>query len=190
MSTKMGPVEGHTTRAARILVAGMGNVLRLDDGFGVEAARRLAACVLPHNVRVVEAGISGISLVQELLDGYDTLVLLDAVDRGGDPGTIYVVEPQIDDLGTYEATARQDFLADMHYATPERVLILARALGVLPPRVLIVGCQPLHCDDLGTELSAPVRFAVAEAVAIAQRLAEAESQKLTPHTSASLLRKT
>jgi hydrogenase maturation protease len=160
---------------ARILVAGMGNVLRLDDGFGVEAARQLQVCTLPDHVRVVESGISGISLVQEMLEGYDTLILLDAVDHGGDPGTIYVLEPQIDDLGSYEPTARQDFLADMHYATPQRVLILARALGVLPPRVLVVGCQVQRCDDLGTELSGPVRLAVAEAVATTLRLLKCKS---------------
>lgn len=157
-----------------ILVAGMGNVLRLDDGFGVEAAMQLAKCDLPAGVRVVEAGISGISLVQEMLTGYDILILLDAVDRGGEPGTIYVLEPAIDDLGSYEPSARSDFLADMHYATPQRVLILAKALGVLPPRVLIVGCQVTTCDDLGTELSGPVRSALGGAIDTVNRLLIAE----------------
>ncbi len=175
MRTLPSHVTEQPPQAVRILVAGMGNVLRLDDGFGVAAARRLEACELPAHVRVVEAGISGISLVQELLEGYDSLILLDAVDRGGTPGTIYVLEPQIDDLGSYEPTARQDFLADMHYATPKRVLILARALGVLPPRVLVVGCQPLRCDDVGTELSAPVSSAVEKAVATVYRLLQTES---------------
>jgi hydrogenase maturation protease len=162
------------SRTARILIAGMGNVLRLDDGFGVEAAQQLQACTLPDNVRVVECGISGISLVQEMLEGYDTLILLDAVDRGGEPGTIYVLEPQIDDLGTYEPTARQDFLADMHFATPKRALMLAGALGVLPPRVLVVGCQVRECNDLGTEMSAPVSSAVAQAIATTLRLLGSE----------------
>jgi len=155
---------------SRVLIAGMGNVLRLDDGFGVELAQRLQQEVWPENVRVLEAGIGGISVVQELLDGYDMLILLDAVDRGGEPGTVYVLEPQIDELGSYEPTARQDFLADIHFATPDRVLVLARALGVLPAKVLIVGCQPQQCEDLGTELSVPVRSAVVEAVAAVRRL--------------------
>lgn len=158
----------------RILVAGMGNVLRLDDGFGVEAAMQLAKTEMPVGVRVVEAGISGISLVQEMLTGYDTLIMLDAVDRGDNPGTIYVLEPTIDDLGSYEPSARADFLADMHYATPQRVLVLAKALGVLPPRVPIVACQVTTCDDLGTELSDPVRSAVAAAVETVHRLLMAE----------------
>lgn len=153
----------------RTLVAGMGNVLRLDDGFGVEVARRLQAAELPKQVRVVEAGIAGISLVQELLDGFEQLIMLDAVDRGGEPGTLYLLEPQIDDLGTYTADARQDFLADMHYATPGRVLVLARALGVLPPHVLVLGCQ-ITSSELGTELSEPVERAVEEAVFTVQHL--------------------
>lgn len=152
----------------------MGNILRLDDGFGVEVAQRLLTCDLPPDVRVVEAGIGGISLVQEMLDGYETLIVLDAVERGGEPGTIYVLEPQIDDLGTYEASARQDFLADMHFATPERVLILARALGVLPPTVLIVGCEVERTDDLKQGLSDSVRSALPRALATVQRLVGAQ----------------
>lgn len=156
--------------AGRTLIAGMGNMLRLDDGFGVAVARRLQEDDLPPGVRVVEAGIGGISLVQEMLDGYDRLIVLDAVERDGEPGTLYVLEPRIDDLGEYDPAARADFLADMHYATPERALILARALSVLPPEVLVIGCQPARCDDLGTELSAPVAGAVDHAVATVHRL--------------------
>lgn len=172
----MRPLEAEPCAAGhpRVLVAGMGNVLRLDDGFGVEAVAQLARDEMPAGVHVVEAGISGISLVQEMLDGYDTLILLDAVDRGGEPGTIFVLEPTIDDLGSYEPSARADFLADMHYATPQRVLVLAKALGVLPPRILIVGCQVTTCDDLGTELSVPVRAAVPAAIATVNRLIAAE----------------
>lgn len=171
------PATPPTTDLPRILVAGMGNVLRLDDGFGVEAAIQLAKSDLPAGVRVVEAGISGISLVQELLTGYDMLILLDAVDRGGEPGTIYVLEPTIDDLGSYEPSARADFLADMHYATPQRVLILAKALDVLPPRVLIIGCQVTTCDDLGTELSTAVRAGIQPALATVNRILAIEAMQ-------------
>lgn len=155
---------------ARTLIAGMGNVLRLDDGFGVAVARRLQEGEMPPGVRVVEAGIGGISLVQEMLDGYDRLIVLDAVERDGTPGTLYVLEPRIDDLAAYDPAAQADFLADMHYATPERALILARALSVLPPEVLVIGCQPAHYDDLGTELSPPVADAVERAVETVHRL--------------------
>ncbi len=146
----------------RVLVAGVGNVLRGDDGFGIEVVKRLARRPdLPLNVTVVEVGIGGISLVQELLDGYDVLLIVDAVDRGGAPGTIYLLEPQVPDLATWPFEQRQDFLADMHMTTPSRALILAKALGVLPPSVYLLGCQPTTCDDLIIGLSETVERAVA-----------------------------
>jgi hydrogenase maturation protease len=148
----------------------MGNVLRRDDGFGVELAQRLQREAWPENVRVLEAGIGGISVVQELLSGYDALILLDAIDRGGEPGTVYVLEPQIDDIGTDELTARQDFLADIHYATPERVLVLAQALGVLPRQVRVVAGQIADAEDLGTELSPAVTRALDQAAETVNRL--------------------
>lgn len=148
----------------RVLIAGVGNVLRADDGFGVEVARRLEAMPLPCGVRVIETGIGGIALVQELQDGFDALVVIDAVDRDRAPGTVMMIEPDVVDVGLLDATARHDLLADMHLATPERALMLARALGVLPGRVLVVGCQPLDAEALGEGLSAPVQSAVAIAV--------------------------
>lgn len=160
--------ESQGTRS--VLIAGMGNVLRLDDGFGVELARRLQQEAWPENVRVLEAGIGGMSVVQELLNGYDVLILLDAVDRGGEPGTVYVLEPEIDDLGSYQETVRQDFLADIHYATPERVLILAQALGVLPPRVLIVAGQIADASEVGMELSPALARSLDPAVEMVKRL--------------------
>lgn len=145
----------------RILIAGMGNVLRRDDGFGVELAklleRRYAATA---HVRVIEVGIGGIHLVQELMSGYEALLILDAVDRGSAPGSVHLLKPDVPDLAGWPAISRADFLADMHYTTPSKALILARGLGILPPVVLIVGCQPLDGVNLGIGLSEPVQAAV------------------------------
>jgi hydrogenase maturation protease len=167
-----------SARAGRVLVAGMGNILRRDDGFGVEMARQLAERdELPAGARVIEVGIGGIHLVQELIDHYDVLVVIDAVERGRAAGTVYLLEPAVPDLAAWPVERRQDFLADMHYATPAKALILAKALGVLPPRVFIVGCQPACSLDgglagladpeaagLGIGLSEPVRQAVPRAL--------------------------
>jgi hydrogenase maturation protease len=148
----------------RVLVAGMGNVLRTDDGFGVEVARRLVARVtLPPEAKVIEVGIGGIHLVQELMAGYDALIVIDATEQGSAPGTIHVLEAEVADLATWPETERSDFLADMHYTTPAKALILARALAVLPPHVYIVGCQPFDAAEMGIGLSEPVRQAVAHA---------------------------
>ena len=154
----------------RVLIAGVGNVLRGDDGFGVEVARRLETIGLPPGVKVIETGIGGIALVQELQDGWDALLVVDTVDRARSPGTIVVVEPDVVDVETLSWGERHDLLADMHLATPERALMLARALGVLPPFVRLVGCQPLDAERVGIGL-APVVAAAVE-VAVRQVLGE------------------
>ncbi len=150
---------------SRVLVAGMGNILRHDDGFGVEVARRLMDWdTLPADVKVVEVGIGGIHLVQEMMEGYDALVVIDAVERGSAPGTVHLLEAEVADLALWSEDDRGDFLADMHYTTPSKALILAKALGVLPPRVFILGCQPAKADVPGIGLTAPVEQAAAEAI--------------------------
>ena len=153
----------------RVLVVGVGNVLNGDDGFGVEVARRLAARPLPAGVKVTETGIGGIHLVHELMEGYDALVVVDTVDRGRPPGTVMVIEAEVLDVSEMETTARHDLLADMHLATPERALMVARAVGVLPERTVIVGCQPRQIETLGTGLTHEVSAAVDRAVTEVER---------------------
>jgi hydrogenase maturation protease len=137
-----------------VLVAGVGNTLRRDDGFGPAVAARLGA--LPPGVEVVETGIGGIALLQELLAGCDGLVLVDAVDRGAAPGTVFVLEPEV---------AEAEHVPDVHLANPQRVLAMAKGMGALPKRIAVVGCQPGETDELGEELSPAVERAVAVAVA-------------------------
>lgn len=147
----------------RVLVAGMGNELRGDDGFGVAMARLLADRELGAEVTVREFGIAGIHLVQELLSGYDALLLIDAVQRGSAPGTVHILEPEVRSLDELSTSERLDFLADVHWADPGRALMLAKALGVLPGRVLILGCQPQELDDLSLVLSPAVESALPRA---------------------------
>jgi hydrogenase maturation protease len=132
----------------RVLVGCVGNVLRGDDGFGPAVAARLS---LPGGAKVVETGIGGIALVQELMEGWEGLVLVDAVDSGEVPGTITSVVPDVGEAA---------HVPDVHLANPQRVLSTAKGLGVLPERVVIVGCQPSDVDELGEGLSAPVARAV------------------------------
>ena len=121
--------------APRTLVAGIGNVFLGDDGFGSEAARRLLAEPLPAGVSVVDYGIRGMHLAFDLLDGYDTLVLIDALPRGGTPGDVTVLEIGEDDVGDGEF--------DAHGMNPTAVLASLGRLGTrLPPRTYVVGCEP------------------------------------------------
>lgn len=131
----------------------MGNVLRRDDGFGYAVAERLTD--LPEGVEVLETGIGGIPLLQELMQGCDGLVLVDAVDRGAEPGTVFLIEPDIGEPSN---------VPDMHLANPDQVLAMAKGMDILPPRVLLVGCQ-LGDDGLGEELTPAVARAVEGAAA-------------------------
>lgn len=150
----------------KVLIAGMGNQLQGDDGFGVAVAQLLAARDLGGDVTVREFGIGGIHLVQELLSGYDALLIVDAVDRRSKPGTLHVLEPKVPELPSLPFEQRRDFLADTHWADPGRVLILAKALGVLPRRVLVVGCQPEELQDLSPALSATVERTLPRALTV------------------------
>lgn len=143
---------------SRVLVACVGNVLRGDDGFGRAVAERL---VLPGGAQVVETGIGGIALLQELLAGCDGLVLVDAVDRGAAPGTVFDITPEVGDA---------EHVADVHLANPERVLTMAKSMGALPGRVAIVGCQPAEVDELGEGLSPEVERAVGVAAQRVEQL--------------------
>ena len=147
----------------RVLVAGMGNDLRGDDGFGIAVTRRYVEAGVPEGVRVYEAGIAGIGLIQELMDGYEALVIVDATDRGAEPGTVFLLEADVPEQEELTEESRQEFLADTHLTVPSQALTLARALGILPPAVYILGCQPKECG-LGMDLSEPVEKGAAESL--------------------------
>jgi hydrogenase maturation protease len=146
-------MEGDTARAPRILVAGVGNVLRGDDGFGPAVTELLVD--LPAGADVIETGIGGIALLQEIMAGCDGLILIDAVDRGAAPGTVFVLEPEVGE-GEHQP--------DVHLANPDRVLSMAKTMGFLPERVRIIGCQPEDVDELCQGLSPVVQRALPYAV--------------------------
>ncbi len=148
----------------RVLVAGVGNVLNGDDGFGVAVVQRLCRYQMPEGVDVTETGIGGIHLVHELMSGYDALLVVDAVNRNKPPGTVMVIKAEVTDVTALPTHERHDMLADMHLATPERALMVAGALGVLPERTFIIGCQPAETETLRQEMTPQVSAAVEVAV--------------------------
>ena len=155
-------------RAPRILVAGIGNVFLGDDGFGVAVAQRLSSGELPPGVEVADFGIRGMDLAYALQREYEAVVFVDTAPRGETPGTISVIEPELDP---------DEVVIDTHGMDPVRVLGLARALGRVPEQVLVVACEPErivhgeHDEDLVDELSPPVAAAVDEAVQLVAELA-------------------
>ncbi len=148
--------------SARVLVAGLGNVLLGDDGFGVEVVRRLRAERLPEAVRVEDFGVRALHLAYELLEPYDAVVLVDALARGAAAGTLVVLEPDIDELADAD-------VPDAHGLQPAAVLRIARELGARVDGVRVVGCEPADLEE-GIGLSEAVERAVPEAVRIVHEL--------------------
>ena len=154
-----------------ILVAGIGNIFDRDDAFGVSVAAKLAREPLPLNVRVVDFGIRGFDLMSELLNGYDLTIFVDAVSRGGAPGTLYTIEPDMDAIPENQASGENPQGLD-----PLNVLAAVKSAGAPLGRVLVVGCEPaLLEDDTGSiGLSEPVEAAVEPAVEMIRSLISKE----------------
>ncbi len=151
--------------SGRVLVVGVGNVLRGDDGFGVAVARRLAERErLPPGVDLIETGIGGLGVVHELMRGYEMLIVVDAVDQDAPPGTVFVLQPEVPDPAAIPAAEWQRLFSNLHLAEPYRVFLLAKLVGALPDRVFIVGCQPGDGETVSERLSGPVEAALPVAI--------------------------
>lgn len=168
----------------RILVAGIGNVFLGDDGFGVEVVRGLAERTLGPGVDVVDFGIRGMDLVYALQSGYDAVVLVDAAPRGAAPGTLHVIEPEVEDGAPAGLHG--------HGMDPVRALSLAQALGARLGRLRIVGCEPASVpspdaapEEMSMELSEPVRAALPAALdLVASVVAELAAEPTLPEAEA------
>ena len=147
---------------SRILVACVGNVFLGDDGFGVEVAQRLLRRDLPEEVQVADFGIRSLDLGYALQDGYDTVILVDTVQREGDPGTLYVIEPEPETTPDDDDAAMQPL--SPHDMSPDSVLRFALASRVAGQRILLVGCEP---ETFGTECEGEGRMALSDPVAAA-----------------------
>lgn len=159
----------------RMLVAGLGNIFLGDDGFGVEVASRLAAGDIPDWVRVADFGVRSLHLAYELRErDYALVVLVDLVQRGGPPGTIYLIEPEPDSPDWHGRACGPD----PHGMSPDGIFATLKMLGGAPGRVLIVGCEPEStAERIG--LSAPVAQAAGEAVALVRKLIAREASRGT-----------
>jgi hydrogenase maturation protease len=166
---------------SRVLVAGVGNIFLGDDAWGVEVVRRLLQHELPPNVHVEDFGIRGVHLAYEILNGYDTVILVDASPRGEAPGSVYVME--IDARAT--AATSDDFgdpgsgVMDAHRMEPASVVALVSSLGGQVRRMLLVGCEPASVEE-GAELSAPVLAAVDGAVETLKELVSEDPDSNVP----------
>ena len=153
----------------RILIACIGNIFLGDDGFGCEVARRLATRRLPDEARLIDFGIRGFDLAYALLDGHEVTIFVDATPRGGEPGTLYTIEP---DLGELDGIDPQQMMVETHGMNPMKVLCMVKAMGGEFKRILIVGCEPatLGPEEGQMGLSEPVEAAVDEAANMVESL--------------------
>lgn len=151
----------------RMLVAGVGNIFFSDDAFGCEVVRRLAKEDLPEGVVVADFGIKGVHLAYELLEGYDTVIVVDAAPCGGKPGDLYLIEPKLEEIAesplVQAASEGESALVDAHGLEPDAIFGMLKALGGNVGRALVVGCEPENVED-GLGLSATVEAAVEPAV--------------------------
>lgn len=151
--------------AARILVAGIGNIFLGDDGFGSEVVRNTDLPQDDPNVRVLDYGIRGMHLAYDLLEEWDTLVLVDALPSRGRPGTVHVF--QADHQSGSDTTG-----LDAHCMDPAAVFASLQALGGHPPYTVVVGCEAGGVEE-GMGLTEPVARAVPRAARAVEEIVAA-----------------
>jgi hydrogenase maturation protease len=144
-----------------ILVAGIGNAWMKDDGFGGEVAKRLEERELPPEAAVFDFGTGGLDLAYEVMRGYDALVLIDVSRQGGQPGTLYVMEADEDDV---DAGIEDGQALNPHGMDPQTVLRFVKTLGAWPGKVVVIACEPAVVEEMGIGLSDQVAEAVERAV--------------------------
>jgi hydrogenase maturation protease len=162
-----------------ILVAGVGNAWLRDDGFGGEVARRLDERSLPEAVTVMDAGTGGLDLAYEVMRGYDALVILDVSKQGGEPGTLYVMEPDEDEV---QGGIEDGEVINPHAMDPQTVLRFVKSAGAWPGRVVVIACEPADVEEMGWGLSDQVKEAVDRAIDLV--IETIEDLRSTPAQSA------
>ena len=147
---------------SKTLVAGVGNIFLSDDGFGVEVVKELGQRKLPPGVELADFGIRGIHLAYQLMEGYDLLILVDAVPRDQPPGTLFVIEPDVAaSMGRMTGAIEEGSmpLVDAHGMEPGAMLSVLDQLGGSVKEIVVIGCQPANLAD-GIGLSPDVAAAV------------------------------
>ena len=150
-------------RPAQILVAGVGNAWLRDDGFGGHVAKSLEEQELPEGVSVFDFGSGGLDLAYEVMRGYHALVLIDVSRQGGEPGTLYVMEPDEEEIA---GGIEDGEVINPHGMDPQTVLRFVKAVGGWPGKVVVVACEPANVEEMGLGLSDEVAASVDRAVKV------------------------
>jgi len=149
----------------RILVAGIGNRLLADDGFGPRVVDLLSERELPDVVDIRDFGTAGMTIATDLAD-YDAVIFIDSMDHEGNPGSLYnssiTVEEGIEDVAEIAKLT-------LHEAGLEGLLRFSKAIGTLPDDIYLIGCKPRTLEP-SLELSTEVEAALENAVAIVEEI--------------------
>jgi len=157
---------------ARILVAGIGNIFLGDDGFGSEVVRNAEIPQDDPRVCVIDYGIRGMHLAYDLLEHWDTLVLIDAVPNRGRPGTLHVFQADHGDPAADPESGSTAPAVDGHSMDPAAVFASLRTLGGSPPYTVVVGCEAGSVEE-GIGLTEPVAKAVPRAARAVEEIVAA-----------------
>lgn len=151
----------------RILVAGIGNIFMGDDAFGCEVIRELSARRLPEGVQAIDFGIRSYDLACVLTEDYDAVILIDALPQNEAPGTLCIMEIDLNELPSPAGST-----TDAHSLNPASALQMAQSLGEVDTKIYLIGCEPEVLEDESgeMELSDAVRKTIPLAVAMVESL--------------------
>ncbi len=135
-----------------VLVLGCGNPFAGDDAVGLHVVRALKAEELPAGVNVVEAGTPGLNLL-DFWEGYDRVVVVDAVRAELPPGTVRLFSPE-------DLEKRLAFPVSQHGFDLADALELGRLLGRLPRHLVFLGIVVRECVPFRVGLTREVEAAV------------------------------
>lgn len=130
-----------------ILVMGVGNLIQQDDGVGVHVIREMESWDLPETVELFDGGTAGLDLTGTI-EGRETLIVIDAVDAGAKPGTMFRFTPE-------DITVKFTHYDSLHQMGLLETLNMAKMQGIGPEQTIIFGVQP-RVVDWGTELTPTV----------------------------------
>lgn len=148
--------------ALNVLILGIGNVLRADEGFGVRCVEVMAEThALPDHVRLLDGGTQGLYLLP-FLEEADALIVFDAIDYGLPPGTMKIIRDG--EVPAFMGAKKMS----LHQTGFQDVIATAQLLGYCPARMVLIGCQPVELEDYGGGLRPAVAARIPEALAIAR----------------------
>jgi hydrogenase maturation protease len=140
---------------SRTVVIGVGNVFRGDDAAGREVATQVQERA-PDELEVVVCELEPTRLI-DAWEGADAALVVDAVASDAEPGTVHRFD------ATNKALPSREFRSSTHALGIGETIELARAIGKLPPRIVVFGIEG-ETFGSGTELSGAAKEGVERAV--------------------------